>query len=213
MLTNSGGIGRRWPRAWRALAAVGLAVTMLSSCSKSTEAESGPSSPTASPTASPQTTAPPPADPSPSWMSQFNGAQLARYQQALARWEAYSKQSVAIYRAGRDTPTAREVFREYDLQAVARIRSLAETYEGQGLRIARGPRPLSTKAVSVERTVVRIWQCNDYSRLLVTRNGKRASGFAPNHIVTPLIIEMDRPDGGDWMVAQVELKDRTSCAG
>lgn len=210
MLTNSVVIGHGWPRPLRALVAACLAMVVLAACADSGGLPSGPDAQTTVPVA----TSPAPSasqDASTSWKSDFDAVQLKTYEQALARWVEYSRKSVAIYRAGRDTPQAREVFREYDLQAVARIRSLAETYEAQGLRIVRGPIPLGTQAISVEKTFVRISQCNDYSRLLVTRNGKPASDLRPKNIVTPLLIEMDRPTGSDWMVARVQLKDRSSC--
>lgn len=210
MDTNSGGNGPALARTARAVAALCMVVLAAGCAEQTTGDAAAPGSPT-SPV--PATPAPSQSVAAPSWTEEFDAEQLERYDEALIRWQEYSRKTAVIYRKGLDAPEAREVFREYDLQAVARIRSLAETYEAQGVRTVRGPRPLSTQAISIEQTVVRIAQCSDYSRVLVTRDGERVQGVKPRHPVTPLLIEMDRVAGGDWMVARVQLKDRTSCAG
>lgn len=211
MVTNSGGNDPALKRAAAAMAAL-CTLLLVSGCAE--QRATSESEPTITTLSESMTTEPssPSAEAS-SWMDRFDADQLEKYEAALTRWQEYSRKTEAIYREGLDTPEAREVFREYDLQAVARIRSLAETYEAQGLRTVRGPESLSTEAISIDGSVVRLSQCNDYSRVLVTRNGKRVPGLKPQNPVTPLLIEMDRVAGGDWMVARVQLKDRTSCAG
>ena len=211
MESSSGGNGPALTRAARAVAALWMVVFATGCAERTTTDTAEPASP-ASP-ASATTPSPSQSVEAPLWQDKFDAEQLDRYDEALTRWQEYSRKTAVIYRKGLDTPEAREVFREYDLQAVARIRSLAETYEAQGVRTVRGPEPLSTQAISIGQTVVRISQCNDYSRVLVTRDGERVHGVKPQHALTPLLIEMDRVAEGDWMVARVQLKDRTPCAG
>ena len=210
MDTNSGGNSSALARTARAVSALCM-VVLTAGCAEQTSSDAtAPGSPMSPVPATPASSQSIKAS---SWTDEFDEEQLERYDEALTRWQEYSRKTAVIYRKGLDTPAAREVFREYDLQAVARIRSLSETYEAQGVRTVRGPEPLSTQAISIARTVVRISQCSDYSRVLVTRDGERVQGVKPRHAVTPLLIEMDRVAGGDWMVARVQLKDRTSCAG
>ncbi|MCM0621958.1 hypothetical protein [Nocardioides bruguierae] len=146
------------------------------------------------------------------WRSRFSPGQLQRYDAALSRWIEYSHKTARIYRAGVDTPGARAVFAEYDMQAQLRTRALAETYDDGGVRVERGPTALDRRATSIGRQVVVIRQCNDYSRVRVTQDGEVVAGATPRHLVTPIVIEMDRPRGRDWMVARIQLKDKTSCA-
>ena len=148
----------------------------------------------------------------PPWLDDFTADEIAVYEAALARWQEYSEKSAQIYRLGRDTEAAREIFREYDMRAITRIKSLAESYDAQGLRTIQGPVPLSAKPVSVEPRVVVISQCNDYTDVQVTRAGEPVDGVTPKHLRTPITIEMDKPAGHDWMVARVQLKDEKSCS-
>lgn len=152
-----------------------------------------------------------PPDPT-SWRDELNGREIATYESALNRWKEYFERSAQIYRIGRDTEAARAVFREYDMQAIARIRGLAETYDAQGLRTLQGPTPLSTTPLNVRSDVVVISQCNDYTDVQVTRDGQPVDGVKPSHLQTPIRIEMNKPSGRDWMVARVQLKDEKSCA-
>ncbi|WP_193604806.1 hypothetical protein [Nocardioides dongkuii] len=156
---------------------------------------------------------PPSVPPDPEgWRDELTDEEIATYESALNRWQEYSDRSAQIYRIGQDSEAARAVFREYDMQAIARIRSLAETYDAQGLRTLQGPTPLSTTPLDVRSDVVVISQCNDYTDVQVTRDGRPVDGVEPSHLQTPIRIEMNKPSGRDWMVARVQLKDEKSCA-
>lgn len=192
------------------LGALMLLAPVLAACSDGAGAAGDESSPSTSPAVTLSAEPTDSSSPEP-WRDQFNERQIASYEAALRRWDEYSERTEQIYRAGRDTPSARAVFREYDMQAVARIKSLAETYDAQGLRTIQGPTPLSTAPVSVEPRVVLIAQCNDYSDVEVTRNGKPVEDVRPEHVQTEILIEMDKPAGHDWMVGRVQLKDETLC--
>ncbi|MEJ7831858.1 MAG: hypothetical protein WKF79_03010 [Nocardioides sp.] len=196
----------------------GVAAAMvLAGCSEDTDPgpTAGPAptatvtSPSLTPSQSPTT---------PAWQSKYTDDELAIYEDALARQLEYFEKKNAIYKAGKDTPEAREVFREYSLLWPGLVAELAESYDQRGLRIVRPPTPLSTRMVSINMNEdgtgsLLMSQCTDYSDILVTQNGEELSGTKPDHLITALTINMSKPEGRDWMLATTELKDKQSCAG
>lgn len=196
-----------------ALAALGVVLSglSLSACSDLGEAAGDPvPDPPSSTAVSPPS--PSASETEPAWTDEYSADQLDAYAAALARWQEYSDKTESIYREGRDTPEARKVFQEYDMQAAARIRSLAETYDAGELRTLQGPEAVSAEPVGITEQVVLISQCNDYSQVQVTRAGEPVADAIPEHVVTPILIEMDLVPGREWMVARVQLKDEKSCS-
>ena len=154
-----------------------------------------------------------PASVGPDWQDKFTPSQLEVYEAALKRWQEYTDQRNQIYGEGLDTPEARAVLREYSMQWQLRVRELAELYDQGGVRILVPEEAIAWRALSISPTVVLISQCTDYRDVRVTQRGRPVKGTKPDHPITPLIIEMDKTDGRDWMVALTDLKDERSCAG
>ena len=81
----------------------------------------GPADPVPTSSPSPSTVDSSSATPTPSsptsdpdaWRSDFTSAQLDAYDAALARWDAYEARSEPIWAAGRATPAAEELFKEF----------------------------------------------------------------------------------------------------
>jgi len=194
-----------------------LAVLPLAGCSDDNAKGSDDPAPTA-PTTTLKPTPTTPAPTTAAWRDKYTAEQLDAYDAALARWQEYTKKTNAIYMAGRDTSEARAVFRDYSMKWQGLVKVLAETYDAGRVRKERPTKPLSTRAQLVRLNAdgtgsVTIWQCTDYSDVLVTQNGQPVAGTKPDHLITPLIIHMAKPEGRDWMVADTELKDKASCAG
>ena len=197
-----------------ATAVVATAVLMLgaAACGGGNEPEADPTPiPTTSPT---QSTSPtdPPGGPPEGWEDKFTRDQLNIYNAALGRWERYTELANEIYRKGKDTPEARAVLREYNLFWQRDIVTLAQVYDEAGTREERPPEPLWTYARSIKPTQVVIIQCTNYSEVRITRNGEVIDN-KPKHLVTPLVIQMTKPKGRDWMFEGSTLKDKASCAG
>ena len=193
----------------RATVAVYLLMSLAAvGCSDDGQAANPSTTSSAPPASTPSASATPSEE---TWRAKFTDAQLEAYEQALGRWQEYTEKTNAIYKAGRNTPAAREVFREFSMQWQGRVGELVTRYERDGARVVRPPEGLSWQAVSARPRVVVIRQCTDYRDLLVTVKGKKLAGTQPDHLVTPLLIEMDRPIGKDWMVADTKLKDSRSC--
>ena len=148
----------------------------------------------------------------PAWHDKFTAEQIDAYEAALLRWQEYTAKGNEIYRSGRDTPQAGAVLREYSMEWQLRVRELAQVYDQGAVRIVSPESALSWKPISITDKVVVISQCTDYTNLLVTQEGEPVKGTRPDNLVTPLLIEMDKPVGRDWMVATTNLRDERPCA-
>lgn len=162
-------------------------------------------------TSSPSSTETPPA-----WESKYSPRELDQYREALRRWQEYTAKTHEIYEAGSDTPGALRVFKEYSLAWQGAAAVLADS-ASRHIRVTVPERPLSTRAISVRLNqdgtgTVEISQCTDYRPVTVLQDGKQIETSRPSHLVTPLVINMTKPAGRDWMVAKTELKDHSSCA-
>ena len=166
------------------------------------------------PSPSPATSEPSPTEeiggPPAGWEDKFTDEQLNTYNAALMRWEQYRKLSNEIYRKGKDTPEARDTLREFNLFWQRDIVTLARDYDLGGIREEVPPEPLWSYAMSVKPGHVEIIQCTDFTDVRVTKNGDVLDN-KPKHPVTPLVIEMTKPKGGDWMWQGSTLEDKQSC--
>lgn len=193
------------------------ALTLLTALTAGLAGCGGDDDPQAQPTPSPSpaTSEPSPTDPAggppAGWEDEFTAAQLNTYNAALMRWEQYRKLSNEIYRKGKNTPEARDTLREFNLFWQRDIVTLARDYDQGGIREEVPPEPLWSYARSVKPGYVEIIQCTDFTDVRVTKNGDVLDN-KPKHPVTPLVIEMTKPKGGDWMWQGSTLEDKKSCA-
>lgn len=170
------------------------------------------SAPKAAPTTDSSASAPDPGGGPPAgWQKKFTRKQLNTYHAALDRWQQYSTLANDIYREGKDTPAARRVLREYHLFWQREVVILANDYDQGGLRRRVPSEPMWTYARAIKPTQVTIVQCTDYRDIEYTKNGDVLDN-RPKHPVTPLVVEMTKPAGRDWMFEGSELKDQRSCA-
>ena len=144
------------------------------------------------------------------WEDKFTREQMNSYNAALRRWEQYTKLSNEIYRKGKDTPDARDTLQEFSLFWQRDVVTLSTDYDKGGLRREVPAEPLWTYARSVKPTYVVIVQCTDYSKIKYTKNGDVLDN-KPNHLVTPLVVRMGKPQGKDWVFEGSTLKDKESC--
>jgi hypothetical protein len=155
------------------------------------------------------------AETPPAWESKFSPRELDQYKEALRRWQEYTAKTHEIYEAGSDTPGARRVFQEYSLTWQGDAAVLADSAK-RHLRVTVPEKSLSTRAISVRLNrdgtgTVEISQCTDYRPVTVLQNGTQIKTSQPSHLVTPLLINMTKPAGRDWMVAKTDLRDHSSC--
>ncbi len=153
------------------------------------------------------------------WEEEFSNRQLRAYRAALSSSERYDRGAGPIYAKGKDTPAARRFFRSNDLEPEKRI-ELIQGIERAGIREVRAAEPLWTKAKSVTLRpdgtgTVLITQCVDYTRLRwEDDNGRPVQGLKPKTLVTPLTVQMDKPDAqSEWLYANSQVTGKQSCVG
>ena len=110
--------------------------------------------------------------PTPSaWESKYTQQQLQAYEAALTQWETYEQRSEPIWAAGKVTPTARQLFKEYWVNWAVPLNRLS-FYEQVGDKVVGVPKVLWSRAS--EATIfkgrgisVTIQQCIDPSTIEV----------------------------------------------
>ncbi len=193
-----------------AVAVVGVCALGLlaSACGGDAPAEPVPTSSTSSstdgsPSATP-TSSSPTSDPD-AWRADFSAAQLEAYDAALARWDAYEARSEPIWAAGRATPAAEKLFKEFFPHPVwNEYWEQLKGYAAIDVSVAGTPQVLWSKAqsVSTSRTSVEIKQCVDYTPVVRTQAGEPISRPQPKPQTRTIVL--NRPEGYDWLIYAVE---------
>jgi hypothetical protein len=171
----------------------------------------GPADPVPTSSPSPSTVDGSSATPTPSlptsdpdaWRSDFTSAQLDAYDAALARWDAYEARSEPIWAAGRATPAAESLFKEFFPSPIwnDQLEQL-RIYERYQVRIAGTPTVLWSRARSIGRagSAVEIVQCVDYASTTTTQNGDPTEPIRSRKTPVAREISLSRPKGFDWLI-------------
>lgn len=202
------------------IAAPLLTVAMISAagCSgNNPQVEPTPTPPSSSSPSSTQSApASEPGGPPVDWEDSYTTEELSAYEAALSRWKRYQQAVEPIDAAGKYTTEAEELYREYIVTWQTSVIQLRDA-EKAGVRVEVPPEPIWTIADSVEikadgsGTVV-LRQCTDYSKVRVTKDGiVTEEGLKPEHVVTPILIQMVTLDG-KWKYVETTIEDKTSCA-
>jgi hypothetical protein len=191
-----------------AVAVVGVCALGLlaSACGGDAPAEpvptSSPSSSTVSSPSATPTSSSPTSDPD-AWRADFSAAQLEAYDAALARWDAYEARSEPIWAAGRATPAAERLFKEFFPSPIwnDQLEQL-RVYERYQVQIAGIPRVLWSRAKSIGRAggAVEIVQCVDYASTTTTQNGDPTEPIRSRKTPVAREISLSRPKGFDWLI-------------
>ena len=179
----------------------------------------GPSEPVAIPDVTPSTSASsslpsssPSSDPD-AWRDQYTAAELAAYDAALQRWQSYETRSEPIWAAGKSTPAAEALFKEYWIAWQIEAARL-EMYEKNGITVSGLADVLWSKATSIELTKtdtgapqVVIEQCIDPSSVTSLVNGKPPEKQRDRGTFIRTVT-MEEPPGHQFMV--LDLADGTN---
>ncbi len=187
-----------------ALATTGL-ILGLSACSSDDEPSETPSSTKAAATT-------PAANIAPDWEAAYTPEQLAAYRQALARLDAYERDSQPIFAEGKASPQAKKILQEYFFTYQYLWGSL-QYLEKNNYKTTGAVKLLSSEAtraeVSKDGGSVTIRQCVDASDTETTQNGKVVpSAYAARHLRE--VVLSTPAGGGEYLISQYENED-TPC--
>lgn len=182
------------------LTSAGFAAVLVSGCSDSEEASPAPPLPSATASTSQSDT----------WEAGFSAKELIAYRDAADHANAYEKQAQAYFAAGEATEEAKEFFQDNLMTWQVRWADL-ESYERQGIKIARSPKVLSSQAKSVKllpngAVDVTIRRCVDATDL----GGAIKGTPLPESTDEPVIQNVDVhkfPDG-KWRIGAFETTEK-----
>jgi hypothetical protein len=163
------------------------------------------------PRATDSTTSAEPTPTEPAWEDAYTEKQLDGYKAALQRWESYLDRSEPIWAAGKATPQAEDLFKEYFPDPIWRsVYSQLKTYEQVDVKSEGQAEVYWSRAKEISDTAlsVTIEQCVNYSTGMATQGGKVVE---PEKWATePRLrtISLSKPKGYGWLI--YELHDETS---
>lgn len=187
-----------------ALATTGL-ILALSACSSDDKPSTTLSSTKAAPTT-------PAATSASDWEAAYTPEQLAAYREALARLDAYERDSQPIFAEGKASPMAKKILQEYFF-TYQYLWSSLQYLEKNNYKTTGTVKVLSSEAtraeVSKDGASVTIRQCVDSSDAETTQNGKAvAPAYAARHFRE--VVLSTPAGGGKYLISQYENKD-TPC--
>jgi len=137
------------------------------------------------------------------WKKKYTKKQLAGYEDALERWEAYEARSEPIWSKGKATDAAADMFKEYFPSPFwqGQYKTLA-SYEQVDVHIDGTPGIYWSKAKRITKNglSVEINQCVDYAEIKVTQRGKPAKQVAWQQKPNLRTIKLSKPKGYDWLI-------------
>lgn len=188
-----------------------MMLVALSGCNDGGDPRGDPD-PTPSVTPTSSTT---PSDPP--WMAKYSEPELEAYEAALLRWEQYEKRAAPIWEAGKATPEAKRLFRQF-FYAWPTMYERLESYERSKVRIEGLPEVLWSRARRVQVAdgtgAVTIDQCIDPTTVVVLQDGEPASGSLKDPFLRT--IRLSRPTGHAYLISEVlgaEQKKVRTCRG
>ncbi|CAN5190455.1 hypothetical protein BH09ACT12_BH09ACT12_01780 [soil metagenome] len=150
----------------------------------------------------------PSPSPTPAWQGDYSAQELAAYDEALHRFTTYERRSEPIWRRGKATPTARQLFQQYFYTWQSQFARL-QTYEQVHVQIHGIPTVLASRATRVEvggdGASATIRQCADYSSVTGYQDGKETEKVTTKPQVR--VIVMTRgvdAQAAPWKITQLQ---------
>lgn len=156
--------------------------------------------PTEAPSSTHTASASPTADPS-AWTSDYTEAEVKAFDAALRRFDAYEKASEPIWAAGKATPAAKKLFKEYfpspNWEAMYRELQMYETADVQTTGRAA---VLWSEPTHLTKGSALIRQCVDYDPMETVQRGSPAPRIESRADPVLREINLSKPEGYDWLI-------------
>jgi hypothetical protein len=175
-------------------------------------AESSTTTPTETRSASPTKTT------QPAWQDKYSEKEIAAYETALDRFETYEQRSEPIWRRGKATPAAEELFKEYFQEGVWQPQlSRLRLYESSNVEVHGTPTVLRSQptriTLSKQNESVTIRQCVDYSTVTGFQNGEETTKVThkPQLRIVVSIRSVGKQES-PWLISRIrEFKGDRPC--
>lgn len=181
-----------------------LCIVLMLNAGCQGDGEAQPLPPADSSTNPSESSSPNPSEPA--WQDKYSQQQIDAYEAALDRFEIYEQRSEPIWRRGKATPAAEELFREFFASpAWMRAYSTLETYEQSEVKTAGTPDVLWSRAGEIRATTyVLVRQCVDHTVQTTTQYGKEVR--PRKKFQRPVIreIQLSKPKGFDWLIYRLD---------
>ena len=146
----------------------------------------------------------------PAWQAKYTKQEIAAYEAALDQYATYEQRSEPIWREGKATPAAEQLFKEYFLgwqNQLSRLR----LYESSEVQIHGVPTVLDSRptrvALSKDGQSVTIRQCVDFNPVSTFQYGDRAPSVKDK--TRPREIVLSRSVGAketSWRISVLKLR-------
>lgn len=160
---------------------------------------------------------PTPTEPTvPSWEKKFTEAELDAYHAALQRWSDYEAKAEPIWAAGKATPAAEDLFKQYwEDPAWRALFGRLASYEEVEVTIKGTPEVLWSKPIKIVAEhgtgSVTIRQCIDYSPVSGIQRGEPIQQVASRQRPVQRELFLSRAKGHPWLI--FEERDKPGNGG
>ena len=148
--------------------------------------------------------------PPPAWESKYTAKELAIYREAVQRAAAYESKAQPIWAAGKATRAAKALFEDNLLTWQLDWADL-QSYEKQGIQIARAPKVLSTEPESIKlldkgAAETKLRRCVDATDLGGTINGKPLNEGTDKPVIQSVTVY--KYDDSSWRFGKFNTTDK-----
>ena len=143
----------------------------------------------------------------------FTSEEIEVYREAVQRVEDFEARNQAILAAGKATDEARQLYRD-TLRAWQWSFAQLQAQQSQGIRIARAPVVLSTRATSIKSfqdnaAEIVLSRCTDQSDLGTTRNGEPVRPVHEEPVIQTVVVH--RWENRTWRIGAITTTN-TPCS-
>jgi len=158
-----------------------------------------------------------PSESAPAWRAKYSDAQLKEYETALGRFTEYERRSEPVWAAGKATPSAKALFKEYFLDADTPYQTL-RTYELVEVKTVGTPKVYWSRATSItdpkkagqHGMKTAILQCVDFRTMHGTQHGQPTQQADKFQRPVRRVIHMYRL-GASWLISAVDDRKGKPC--
>lgn len=160
-----------------------------------------------------------PSTPTTSWQTAYTSDELSAYDEAISRFATYEQRSEPIWSAGKVTPAAEALFRDFfPSPAWQLVLDKLTTYEQVEVKVSGLPTIVWSKATRISVTptgaAVAVRQCADYTVVQTTQYGSVVDREAVFNGPVLRTLRLQRSGTGEWLIyenREPTAKDAKPC--